>query len=305
MENSTVLVVGASGFLGKEICQQLRAKNIPVKAIVRATTDPAKTEQLTKLGVKVFQGDVLNKETLYTAMQGVKTVISTVSSMPFSYKPGENDIQRVDEDGMINLIDASKSTEVNHFIYTSFSKNINLDFPLRNAKRKVEKYLQRSGLTYTILRPTYFMEVWLSAATGFDSLNGKVNICGTGTNPVAFISIKDVAMFAVDCISNPSSNNTTLELGGPQNISPLDAVKIFEDTLHHNIDVQHITMEMLQAQFNSSTDAMQKSFSGLMLCLAFGDQIDMMEVLRNFPIKLTSVKDYVITLVQKQPSRVE
>jgi uncharacterized protein YbjT (DUF2867 family) len=305
METSTILVVGASGFLGNEICRQLRAKNMPVKAMVRATTDPAKIEQLTKLGVQVFQGDILNRETLYKAMQGVKTVISTVSSMPFSYKPGENDIQRVDEDGMINLIDACKSTEVNHFIYTSFSKNINLDFPLRNAKRKIEKYLQRSGLTYTILRPSYFMEVWFSAATGFDALKGIVNICGTGTNPVAYISIKDVAKFAVESISNPSSNNTTLELGGPQNISPLDAVKIFEDALHHKIEVQHIPMEMLQTQFNSSTDAMQKSFSGLMLCVAFGDQIDMMEVLGNFPIKLTSVKDYINTVLQKQPSRVE
>ena len=305
METSTILVVGASGFLGTEICRQLRAKNMPVKAMVRPITDPAKTEHLTKLGVQVFQGDILKKETLYTAMKGVKTVISTVSSMPFSYKPGENDIQLVDEDGMINLIDAAKSTEVKHFIYTSFSKNINLDFPLRNAKRKVEKYLQRSGLTYTILRPGYFMEVWFSAATGFDALMGIVNICGTGTNPVAYISIKDVAKFAVESISNPFSNNVTLELGGPQNISPLEAVQIFEDALHHKIEVQHIPMEMLQIQFNSSKDAMQKSFSGLMLCIAFGDQIDMMEVLGNLPIKLTSVKDYVNAVLQKQPSRVE
>jgi uncharacterized protein YbjT (DUF2867 family) len=305
METSTVLVVGASGFLGAEICKQLRAKNLIVKGLVRSATDPAKTEQLTNLGVRLFQGDVRNKGTLIKAMEGVKTVISTVSSMPFSYKPGENDIQLVDEDGMINLIDACKTTGVNHFIYTSFSKNINLEFPLRNAKRKVEKYLQRSGLTYTILRPGYFMEVWLSPATGFDALNGKVNICGAGINPVAYISIKDVAKFAVESISNPSAINTILELGGPQNISPLDAVKIFENALRQTLEVQHIPMEMLQAQFNSSTDAMQKSFSGLMLCLAFGDQIDMMEVLGNIPIKLTSVKDYVNTVLQKQPSGVE
>ena len=149
------------------------------------------------------------------------------------------------------------------------------------------------------------MEVWLSAATGFDAQMGKVNICGAGTNPVSYISIKDVAKFAVESISNPSSKNTSLELGGPQNISPLEAVQIFENALHHKIEVEHIPMEMLQAQFNSSKDAMQKSFTGLMLCVAFGDQIDMMEVLGNFPIKLTSVKDYVNAVLQKQPSRVE
>ena len=122
MENSTVLVVGASGFLGTEICKLLRAKNLPVKALVRPTTDPAKAEQLAKLGVQVFQGDIRNRENLNRALLGIKTVISTVSSMPFSYKPGENDIQLVDEDGMISLIDASRSAEINHFIYTSFPK---------------------------------------------------------------------------------------------------------------------------------------------------------------------------------------
>ena len=183
---------------------------------------------------------------------GVTTVISTVSSMPFSYLQGENDIQNVDLDGMINLIDAAKSAGVNHFIYTSFSKNLDLDFPLRNAKRKVEKHLQDSGLTYTILRPGCFMEVWLTAAVGFDALNGKVNICGTGANPVAYISYKDVAKFAVESISNPAAKNAILELGGPQNISQLDAVKIFEEVLSKKIEVGHIPVESLHSQLDGA-----------------------------------------------------
>ena len=183
---------------------------------------------------------------------GVTTVISTVSSMPFSYLQGENDIQNVDLDGMINLIDAAKSAGVNHFIYTSFSKNLDLDFPLRNAKRKVEKHLQDSGLTYTILRPGCFTEVWLTAAVGFDALNGKVNICGTGANPVAYISYKDVAKFAVESISNPAAKNAILELGGPQNISQLDAVKIFEEVLSKKIEVGHIPVESLHSQLDGA-----------------------------------------------------
>jgi uncharacterized protein YbjT (DUF2867 family) len=297
METSTVLVAGATGFLGNEICRQLREKNLPVKAMVRTTTDPAKIEQLTKLGVRVVQGDLRNKETLSQALQGVTTVVATVSSMPFSYKPGENDIQSVDESGIINLIDASKSAGVNHFIYTSISINLDMEFPLRNAKRKVERYLQKSGLTYTILRPGCFMELWLSAAVGFDALNGKVNICGTGINPLAYISYKDVAKFAVESISNPSSKNVALELGGPQNISQLDAVKIFEEVLHKKIEVQHVPVDALQSQFNGAEDPMQKSFSGLMLCVANGDLINMKDILQTFPIKLTSVREYVRSVV--------
>lgn len=301
MEISTVLVAGAKGLLGSEICRQLSTKNVLVKAMVRTTTDPVKIEQLSELGVRVVHGDLRDKKTLAKVLQGVTMVISTVSSMPFSYKPGENDIQSVDENGLVNLIDAAKSAGVNQFIYTSFSKNMNLDFPLNNAKRTVEKYLQESGLTYTILRPGYFMEVWLSATVGFDALNGKVNIYGTGTNPVAFISYKDVAKFAVESMTNPAAKNAVLELGGPQNISQLDAVAIFEESLHKKIEVQYIPEDALHAQLNGAEDPMQKSFSGLMLCLANWDQIDMNEVLGKFPVKLMSVKDFANSQQIKSP----
>ncbi len=297
MEASSVLVAGATGLVGGEICRILQKKNLPVKAMVRTTTDPIKTEELTKLGIQAVQGDLADKESLLRALQGVKTVISTVSCMPFSYKPGENDIQSVDENGVINLIDASKAAGVNHFIYTSFSKNIDLDFPLRNAKRKVELHLQNSGLTYTILRPACFMELWLSAAVGFDALNGKVNICGTGTNALAYISFKDVAKFAVESISNPAAKNAILELGGPQNLSQLEAVKIFEEVLNKKIEVRHIPADALQSQLDGAEDPMQKSFSGLMLSVANGDPIDMKAVLHDFPIELTSVREYVRNVV--------
>lgn len=292
MKTSTVLVAGASGLLGNEICRQLRAKNIFVRAIVRASTDLAKVEQLTNLGVQTVQGDLRHKDTFSKALQGVTTVISTVSSMPFSYQPGENDIQAVDENGVINLIDAARTAGVDHFIYTSFSSNLNLEFPLNHAKRKVEQHLQESGITYTILRPGCFMELWLTAGVGFDAIKGKVNLCGTGTNPVAYISYKDVAKFAVESISNPSSKNAALELGGPQCISQLDAVKIFEEVLQNKIEIQNIPVEALQAQMDGSADPMQKSFSGLMLCVAKGDPIDMTDLLKTFPIHLTSVRDY-------------
>ena len=297
METSTVLVAGATGLLGTEICRQLRAKNIPVRAMVRNTTDPVKIEKLTKLGVRIVQGDLQDKESLSRVLQEVKTVISTISSIPSSYLPGENDVQKVDLEGIKNLIDCGKNGRVQHFIYTSFSGQMDFDFPLRNAKRSVEQYLQESGIGYTILRPSFFMELWLSAAVGFDALSGKVNICGTGTNPVAYISYRDVAKFAVESISNPSFRNVVLELGGPQNISQLEAVKIFEEVLRRKIEVNHITVDVLESQFNSSADAMQKSFTGLMLCVANGDPINMRDLLKTFPVKLTSVNEFARDVV--------
>jgi uncharacterized protein YbjT (DUF2867 family) len=292
-----ILIIGATGMVGSEICRVLVAGGKPARAMVRETSDPVKVNNLEEPGVQIVRGDLRNSSTFKPALQGISTVITTASSMPFSYVPGENDIEKVDREGMKNLIDAAVEAGVQHFIYTSISGNIELDVPLKNARRAVEKHLQESGMTYTILRPGYFMEVWLTAAVGFDGVNGKVQLCGDGTKPVSYISYKDVARFAVESLENPAAQNAVLELGGPEQLSQLEAVKLFETVSGRKFEVQAVPKEMLELQLNGATDPMQKSFSGLMLNLADGDPINMQTVLAAFPLKLTTVKEYATNMM--------
>ena len=295
---SAILVVGATGLLGSDICKQLAADGRSVRAMVRPTSDPAKVEGLKSLGAEIVHGDVRDRASLDNACKGVDAVISTVSAMPFSYQPGENDIQTTDLDGVTNLIEAAKENHVSHFIYTSFSKNIDQDFPLRNAKREVEKHLMESGLTYTILRPSCFMEVWLGPAVGFDPANGKVVIYGTGNNPIGWITIHDVAQFAVASLDHPEAKNAILELGGPESISTLEAVGCFEKANGRPIERQFMPVEAIEAQQAAATDAMQKSFSALMLAVAAGDPIDMSTTLQIYSIHPTSVEEYARRVLQ-------
>jgi uncharacterized protein YbjT (DUF2867 family) len=291
-EKKMNLVVGATGILGNEICHLLAAKGRPVRGLVRNISDPAKVEKLKGYGVEVVQGNLSDRASLEAACQGVTAVISTVSSMPFSYQPGQNDIQHIDLDGVKNLIDAARSAGVRRFIYTSFSGGLDIDYPLNNAKRAVEKYLKESGLSYTILRPSYFMEGWLSPMVGFDPANAKATIYGSGENPISWISFRDVALFAVESISNPAARNATLELGGPELLTPKQVVGIFEELGGRPFEVTHVPEAVLEEQQKAAADPMQQSFSGLMRCYALGDPIPMQETLEAFPIQLTSVRDY-------------
>ena len=102
----------------------------------------------------------------------------------------------------------------------------------------------------------------------------------------------DVARFAVQCPENPAARNATIELGGPEAISPLEMVKVFEQVSNRSFDVQLVPEEALLEQQKAASDPMQKSFSGLMRCYAQGDPIDMAPILDAFPIELTSVKEY-------------
>ena len=287
-----ILVIGATGRLGSEICRRLTAAGKPVRALVRATSDQAKVDALKSHGVELAQGNLRDRASLDAACRGVEAVISTVSAMPASYDPVGNNIQNVDIEGVSSLIAAARAAGVGRFVYTSFTGGIDLDFPLRNAKRTVEGRLKESGLTYTILRPSYFMESWLGPMVGFDYPNAKAQIYGQGENPISWISVGDVAQFAAESLDNPAARNATLELGGPEALSPRQVVHIFEEIGGRPFEVAYVPVEALQEQRKAAPDGMQASFVALMLCYAQGDAIDMRSTLKAFPLKLKSVEDY-------------
>lgn len=295
-----ILVAGSTGFVGQSICRRLAAEGKPVRALVRPTAASDKFDALRQLGVEIATGDVRDRASLEAACQRVSAVISTVSAMPMSYVPGENDVQTVDETGLANLIDAAQAAQVGHFIYTSFSGNMDLDFPLRNAKRATEARVQASGMTYTILRPSYFMEVWLSPIVGFDYAGGTVQVYGNGEAPISFISLEDVAQFAVASLGNPAARNAVLELGGPAALSPHQVIRLFEQAADRSFAVNYVPETALAEQQKSTSDPMQQSFAGLMRCYARGDAIDMRAVQQAFALPMTTVAQYA-TVVTATP----
>lgn len=88
-------------------------------------------------------------------------------------------------------------------------------FPLQDARRAVEDRLRRSRMTHVILRPTCFMEIWLSPLLGFDLANGRALVLGTGRNAASWISFLDVATLAAAALHAPDAANQTLRLGRP------------------------------------------------------------------------------------------
>jgi len=285
-----ILIAGATGFLGGEICRRLAGSGESVRGLVRATSDPAAVNRLRALGVETVTGDARDRHSLDVACRGVRTVVSTITTTR-SRQPGDS-IEATDEAGQLNLVDAARAAGVEHFVFVSYSGNLDDRGPLTHAKRAVEQRIRESGMSHTILRPSYFMEVWLGPHLGFDFRNRKATVYGDGKQRISFISLGDVAEFAVRAVQTPVAGGSTIELGGPNAVSPLEVVRIFEELGGATFEVQNVPENALQAQFDTAPDSLQKSFAGLMLDYAHGDEIRMQHTLGSTPMQLTSVRDY-------------
>jgi uncharacterized protein YbjT (DUF2867 family) len=265
------LVVGSTGQVGGAVCEALRRQEKSVRAMVRESSDPELVRHLEELGAEVVRGELRDAESLGRACRGAATVISgatTIRSL------GTDPISAVDRDGQLSLVDAARDTKVGHFIYVSYTRNIDTDDPLTQAKRAVEERLRTSGMAFTILRPSYFMEMWLGPALGWELSEGRAQVLGGGEQRVNWISAQDVVAAITACVDNPDAHGQTVELGGPDAVSPLEVVRLAESITGHAIAVEHVPVEALDKQAREAAGTDAAIFPSLMLCQTRGDEIE-------------------------------
>ena len=208
-----ILVAGATGLLGSEICSRLRAGDRAVRAMVRTGSAADRVATLRSMGAATAIADLKDPASLARACEGVETVVSTASST-LSRQEGDS-IETVDRLGQLNLIEAAKHAGVTQFIYVSVPPRQLYECPLFSAKQEVAAALEGSGMEYTILLANFFMEVWLSPALGFDYVNRRATIYGDGNQPISWVSYRDVAGFAVEHVPREALETQYAEATDP------------------------------------------------------------------------------------------
>lgn len=293
-----LLVVGATGMLGSEVCRQLMAAGTPVRALVRRSSDSTRVRELRELGVDLVEGDLQDPASLAAACLGVRCVVSTASAI--MTQRADDDLRRVDLDGTLALVDAAEQAGVSHFVYVSISGRIDVECALVRAKRVVEDRLrQGTGMTHTILRPTAFMESWLAPALGFDISAAHARILGSGRNRVSWIAVADVARFAVAATSHSFMRNVSQELGGPQALSTLDVVQLCEELGSSPFELEFTDEETLERGYLCEAEEPARTFAALQLAMARGDAIPMHRLLAFFPFELGTVRQHVARTMRR------
>jgi uncharacterized protein YbjT (DUF2867 family) len=201
-------------------------------------------------------------------------------------------------------VSAAKEAAVEHFTFVSIPRSPVRESPLTRAKYRVEQELAASGIPYTVLAGNYFMEVWLSPALGFDYGNARAVVFGDGKQLMSWVSYEDVGKFAVRCAATPGAHGRILEIGGPEDLSPLEVIAIFEQTTGNSFTVQHVPEEALLAQLESASDPLSETFCKLQLEYLHGCLMNTSEALRLMPIRQKTVQEYARSVTDRRAAAI-
>ncbi len=196
-------VAGATGETGRRIVTQLLDRGIEVRAFVR---DVEKARSIFPAGVEIIAGDVLRVDTLKEALAGCTVVVCATGARPSLDPTGP---YLVDFEGTKNLVNASKAVGVEQFVLvTSLCVSkllhpLNVFWGILVWKKWAEEYLQRSGLTYTIVRPGGLKN---------DDNDDRIVMQGLDSLFDGSIPRTKVAQVCVEAIGNESSRNKIVEI---------------------------------------------------------------------------------------------
>ena len=235
-----VVAAGGTGTLGTRLVPRLVGQGLTVRVLTR---DPARAQHLADHGVQVVPGDVRDPGSIAQALHGADTVISAVHGFA---GPGGVSPASVDRDGNANLIDAAARTGAAFVLVSVVGASPRHPMELFRAKHSAEETLRGSGLPWTIVRATAFMETWGTIMGRPLQAAGKILVFGRGDNPVNFVSATDVAALTSHAVTCPSLRGHILELGGPDNLTFNQLAAILQQTTGRRGAVRHIPRPALQ-----------------------------------------------------------
>ena len=204
-----ILLIGATGTLGRQIAKQAVEEGHEIRCFVR---NPKKASFLQEWGCELTRGNLLNSSDIEYALQDVEAVIDAATSRPDDSKS----IYETDWDGKLNLFNACESLNVKRVIFLSILLTEKFrSVPLMDIKYCTEKLLEKSSFDYTIFNCAAFMQgvIGQFAIPVLDSQ--AVWMSGTPTK-IAYMNTQDMAKVIVSAVNNPKTHRLKLPLVGPK-----------------------------------------------------------------------------------------
>jgi NADH dehydrogenase len=241
-----ILLTGGTGFVGRNVAAALRARELPVRCLVR---DPGRARGLGSLGCEVVHGDVTDAASVQRAAEGCDAVVHLVAII--SGRPEQFD--RVMVDGTWNVIDAAQREQVRRFVLMSAlgASEQTMDLvPYYRAKWAMERAVAEAGLERVVFRPSFIFGPGGGAISQFVRMvrySPVTPVVGSGEQRLQPIFVGDVAQFFARAVDLPEAANQTFELGGPEVITWNELWERLADALGKRRTRVHVPVGLLRA----------------------------------------------------------
>lgn len=234
----TLLIVGATGTLGRQVARRALDEGYKVRCLVR---NPKKAAFLREWGAEIVLGNLCNPTSLPPALVDVTAVIDAATSRPTD----SLSIKQVDWDGKVALIQAVKAAGIERFIFLSILDAEGYpDVPLMEIKRCTELFLAEADLNYTILRLCGFMQGLISQYAIPILERQAVWVTGE-SSPVAYMDTQDIAKFVIRALSVPETEKKTFPVVGSRAWSADEIINLCERLSEQDAKVTRMPINFL------------------------------------------------------------
>ena len=229
----SILIIGGTGTLGRQIVRQALDDGFQVKCLVR---DFRRSAFLKDWGAELVYGDLSVPSTVPLALKNVKVVIDAATIRSTSTYTSET----IDWRGKLALVEAAKLVGVKKFIYFSvLNAAKNPSIPLMDLKLKMENELEKSGLNYTIFQCSGFFQGLISQYALPVLENETIWLPGDSA-PVAYLDTQDAAKAVVQTLNTSEYANAKVSLIGEKFWTPKEIIELCERLSGKTANISYI-----------------------------------------------------------------
>jgi len=215
-----ILLTGVTGKTGGATADVLIKQGAPLRALVR---DAAKAANIEAAGVELVVGDAADKATVQKALEGVDSALLTLP----------NSEQQLGMEKQ--FVDCAVEAGVGHIVKLSSMEAIpEAESPIPSLHWQSEEYIRASGLSWTMLKPNFFMQNFL--ASGGSIQQQKKFFLPMGEGKTVMIDCRDVGAVAAEVLTGDGHELQSYEITGPEMLSFSDVADRFSEVLGEKIE---------------------------------------------------------------------
>lgn len=216
-----ILITGATGRTGSHVARELALRGVPVRALVR---NPSKAAALAAAGVEVVTGDASDAESVRGAMRGVRKVAVI-------FPNGEQQLALEKQ-----VVDVAVASGAEHVLKISSMEALpTAHNPTHRVHWDSEEHIRASGVAWTMVRPSFYMQNFLSNAATIKA-EGKFYYPFGEKGAAALTDSRDAGFFAAHCLATPGHENKSYDITSPDKLSFHEVAAVFSRELGRQID---------------------------------------------------------------------